>query len=816
MSYFRFKSLTFALLLALTPSINADELEFDTGFLKNFDGLLLNNTSILSTSLKEQGISPGSYLVSVYVNQEYFGQHDLVFTQQSPRELTPCLSPSLLTEMGIKTDTLLAAGPVPAQCIDLPAQLEDARVRFDSHKLVLHISVPQIAIASDARGYVPSVDWDSGINAGFVNYQLSGSQSRNQASNDASYNLYLNGGVNLGDWRLRSSSSYSKTGQWEHPSTFAQRDLPGTAGTLTLGESTTAGDMFQSIPFRGVQLSTDIDMLPDSLQGYAPIIHGIAQTRAKVEIRQNGYSLYSTYVSPGPFEIRDLSAATGSGDLEVIITEADGREQRFVQPYATLGNLLRQGTWRYGLTAGEYNPNNSDIKRPMFTQASLAYGLANDYTLSGGGLIGESYRAWQLGLGKGLGVLGAISLDLTHSTTGTHEGMQSGQSYGIRYGKAFDNGTSIRFAGYRYSTEGYRDFGEAMDEQRIEQTTQQAYRGTSKRSRLEANVSQSLDQLASLYLNLTQQDYWGSSRQERQLQFGISTSVSRVNIGLYASKSLSDDNREGAQVALTLNFPLGRQNASGGLSLNGDGTYDQRIGLSGMAGRSNNFNYSTDFSRNEQSPNTGSASVGYRSPWAYLSAGGTSSNEYKSLSLGISGSLLAHADGIQLGQTMGETVGLLEVKNTPNVGVDNAPGQLTNSQGYSVIPYLQPYRKNRISLDTSQLDNDVDIDSGVTTVIPRRGAVVVASFKASRVDKILATVKKSDGTYLPFGAAVIDRQGNKADMIGQAGQVLLSITSPGEFTSTWGDENNEHCQFTIDPVGAQVLEGMKVLQATCQ
>ena len=41
-------------------------------------------------------------------------------------------------------------------------------------------------------------------------------------------------------------------------------------------------------------------MLPDSLSGYAPTIRGVAQTNARVTVRQNGYIIYSTYVPPGP------------------------------------------------------------------------------------------------------------------------------------------------------------------------------------------------------------------------------------------------------------------------------------------------------------------------------------------------------------------------------------------------------------------------------------------------------------------------------------------------------------------------------------
>ncbi|WP_374707367.1 fimbria/pilus outer membrane usher protein, partial [Pseudomonas sp. Colony2] len=38
------------------------------------------------------------------------------------------------------------------------------------------------------------------------------------------------------------------------------------------------------------------------------------------------------------------------------------------------------------------------------------------------------------------------------------------------------------------------------------------------------------------------------------------------------------------------------------------------------------------------------------------------------------------------------------------------------------MPYVTPYRKNRVAVDTSELETNVDIAEGVTNVVPRRGA----------------------------------------------------------------------------------------------
>lgn len=52
-------------------------------------------------------------------------------------------------------------------------------------------------------------------------------------------------------------------------------------------------------------------MLPDSEQGFAPVVRGIANSDAQVVIKQNGYVIYQTWVSAGPFEIKDLSRNGG-------------------------------------------------------------------------------------------------------------------------------------------------------------------------------------------------------------------------------------------------------------------------------------------------------------------------------------------------------------------------------------------------------------------------------------------------------------------------------------------------------------------------
>ncbi|STW80228.1 type 1 fimbriae anchoring protein FimD [Klebsiella michiganensis] len=47
------------------------------------------------------------------------------------------------------------------------------------------------------------------------------------------------------------------------------------------------------------------------------------------------------------------------------------------------------------------------------------------------------------------------------------------------------------------------------------------------------------------------------------------------------------------------------------------------------------------------------------------------------------------------------------------------------------MPYASPYRKNILTLDTTTMPDDVDLELATQTVVPTRGAVVRANYATS-------------------------------------------------------------------------------------
>ena len=92
---------------------------------------------------------------------------------------------------------------------------------------------------------------------------------------------------------------------------------------LEAGEVRTNANMMDSVSLDGVHLYNDAQMDP-SANSYVPVIRGVANSNAKVTVRQEGRIVTQITVPPGPFAISDYYAAQNGSDLDVTVEESDG------------------------------------------------------------------------------------------------------------------------------------------------------------------------------------------------------------------------------------------------------------------------------------------------------------------------------------------------------------------------------------------------------------------------------------------------------------------------------------------------------------
>ena len=80
----------------------------------------------------------------------------------------------------------------------------------------------------------------------------------------------------------------------------------------------------------------------------------MARTNARVRVLQNNAVILEQNVPPGPFELPELNPISSVGNLQVVVSEADGSEQRFVVPFSISMGKLNPGSYRYSVATGLY------------------------------------------------------------------------------------------------------------------------------------------------------------------------------------------------------------------------------------------------------------------------------------------------------------------------------------------------------------------------------------------------------------------------------------------------------------------------------
>ncbi len=802
-------------------------------------------TAVDLSYISQETVPPGKYNLDVYINDKFIAAESIVFKPQnegSDSSAQPCISVAQLKEWSIKTQDYPELASVGSECAKLSAipgwetavLLSQQRVDF---------TLPQIAMMRRPQGYVAENQWQQGITAGLLNYNLSGQKTdpRHGGESTSSQFLSLQPGLNVGPWRLRNYSTLNHNddgNQWDSVYSYISRDIHTLKGQLILGQTYTSSGIFDSISFTGLQLNSDKEMLPDSMNGFAPVIKGIARTTADVTVYQNGYSIYKTTVSPGAFEINDLYPTGSAGDLYVTVKESDGGEQSFVVPFASLAILQREGQVDYAFSSGKTRSGSSGGKEYNFLQSTLAWGALSNVTLYGGfQQLEDKYSNALLGAGFNLGSVGALSFDASQSWAEIKENpladnttSSEGQSYRLRFSKDFPlTGTNFSVAGYRYSTHGYYSLQNFID-------NATAYSGCCSsngrtKDRFDASASQIFAGFGSLSLSLVSESYWDNSRME---SLGVSYSNTLGRISYFINYSYNRNVQSTSQnsdsspssdsiISLTVSVPFG-DSTSANYNMNssrkGDSTHS--LGLSGTAFADRSLNWSVLEGYNASDKSTsGNVNLNYQGSKGEVTAGYGYDSYSSRYNYSLRGGMVAHSGGITLSRYLGESVALVEAPGVSDVAVLGQTNVMTDSAGYAVVPFVRPYHENSLALNEQQVSG-AEIDNIVRTVVPTRSAIVKVKYDTWIGYKAMMTLRFHNKD-VPFGALVslndesLDAKDSRSSIVGDAGQVYLTgLPVKGRLLVKWGDDNNSRCHFNYDLSGNKSTEDIVFYQANCR
>jgi len=738
---------------------------------------------------------PGVNVVSLFVNGNKRGRADAHFNAQG--EL--CFDKALLDKAGlvVPKQTLstsvsppasspaavrAAAGPV---CYDLKAAFPEMRIELRPGKEEVALVVPTDALRPSEQNLS---GYGHGGTAAILNYELLGLSSRFATSSSRFMSANAELGFNFEDWIVRSREVYTaqdSSSQRQHLYAYAQHTLVDYKSIFQAGQINIANSAFSGGAITGVQIIPETALMGLNINNV--MVEGIAQSQARVEVRQAGALIYSTVVPAGPFGLADLPLLNGNSDLEVTVTEANNTQRKFIVPAASLhsGSLGNQRGYSFAL--GKLRSvGNSDARQPWVMTGTGGWKVGKDSNLSAGLMSATGYQAASWGTDTRV---------LDNTSVSLQQRLSHASREGVRGTQLTLSGNSIlttQLSGSLSATQqtlGYRDLSDITID-----NTAPDWQSTRYRGQYTASLSWNDSALGGFNLSYSRSmQFTGTSTQRLFGAWGKTFEFGTISLNIDHSMGNANQGTTANTFYLTLSIPLGKRSVR--TYVNNSSGY-VRMGASVNEQVNDYATYAVSAERDTQSRETDySGQLALLPRYTQVNLGytrtGAGSTTYSG---GLRGGVVLHQGGISLSPyPVQDTFGILSVGDVSGVKIDTPYGPVwTDPWGQAVISQLPSYVSSRLEINTKSLPRNVDIKNGYKVVEPGRGSVNMVNFDVIKVRRILLNTKGPDGAPLPKGAFVLDSNNQFVTTVVDDGQIFLNGSGPSTQLHV-SLPGNQHC-----------------------
>ncbi|MDD0977578.1 fimbrial biogenesis usher protein [Pseudomonas fontis] len=734
--------------------------------------------------LKSRGIDPhvadyfshaprfaeGVRRVALQVNGNPRGSVDARFDSEGQL----CFTQALLDQANLKVPEppLIQDG-----CYDFIARFAQTEVTLRPNRQEVALIVPTDAL----RPRTDSVlSYQQGGVGGLINYDLLGMNSEYSGKSRRYYSANTELGFNAGDWLVRSRQMHSiqdqrRTSQTLY--TYAQKTFVESESLLQVGEININNSVFPGAAITGVQVVPELALQNNSRSGTT--VEGIAQSQARVEVRQAGALIYSTLVPAGPFSLPDIPLLNGNTDLDVRVIEANGEQRDFTIAAAALAPFAYTAPG-YSFAVGKVRTFGAkDMESPTVVTGTGGWLITPANNLSAGLMLGQNnYQAVAWTLGSQLTPDTSTTLRSSVSKAGKENlnGAETSLSASTRLTETFSASASAT-----RRTSGYREL--------MESTSAHSDRGLYSVGHDQYAVSLSwsdpwLGGFSTSYSTSTttsgqKSEYLSGSWNKQFKQFSVSANIEK---SMGRSQRSSDEQRvmntasESNAVYLTVSVPLGGARSARSYATRRDGS--TRFGAGYTDSSSDLASYSLSAERDAQAErNDFSGSVSLLPRFASVNLGySQSGNDSTSYSGQLRGGVALHKQGITLSPyALNDTFAVASVGDVSGIKLNTPSGPVwTDPWGRAVVARLPAYQKSHVEVATKSLPRNLDIQNGYRSVAAGRGSVQALDFSVTRSRRALLRTTDSSGTVLPKGAAVFNAQGEFVTSVVDGGRAFIA------------------------------------------
>jgi len=537
--------------------------------------------------------------------------------------------------------------------------------------------------------------------------------------------------------------------------------------------------------FGGISFSRNFSINPYYSRYTGLLVNGTANTPSQVDYFLGDRLMFSETVSPGEFEVQNMTPPAGAHRTRMVITDVYGSEYVVDGAIYIASRLLEPGTHEFSYSAGFERQNfgleSGDYGKPAALGIHRT-GINDQLTLGGRGELsadlvnigGEaSFQTASLGQ---MDVM--LSVSMAESTTG----------YAASAGYQYVSSVFSISARARAVSRGYSNLN---------------LRPESDKTRYEWHTG--------LGLNAAR---WGSltvSYSARKLHSGVITSRATlyysIQVGRIASLAArytrisGDVNDEEFFLGLSRPFGAGRSGAIEYRKNSAISRISARLSKNRSLGPGLGYNLSVGL---QDGTRDALLAAEYAGSAGVYSAGYRIVNGQASYRAGMFGSVSMIAGKLHLSRPIRDSFVLIKVDELADVDVrfNNQFAGQTNKSGELLIPNLNSYYGNRISVN----DHDIPIDyelAGFEQVIatPFRGGGIVA-FDARRLQAFTGRIFVSkEGDSQPaeyWGLRYQQGREPVQTVVGRSGEFYLENLPPGE-TQAEIFSGDKVCLFTFNP-----------------
>ncbi|TBV75244.1 fimbria/pilus outer membrane usher protein [Pseudoxanthomonas winnipegensis] len=641
-------------------------------------------------------------------------------------------------------------GRAPEDVLALDA-LPEVAVRYEPEVQRLFFDAPLSALKLDTTVLAPEQEpapQATSSPGALLNYDLYANRTADQTNLAATVELRAFGigqGVLSNTSVIRLYEGQGTHGWRVEPTrldTHWQLDLPDRALTLQLGDFySDALDWTRSIRMAGVQLGRNYGLQPYRVPPPPPpAFLGDAAVPSQVELYVDGLRQYSGQVAAGPFQLSTLPGINGTGNAQVVVTDAFGQVRTLDFSFYGTQELLAKGLSEGGVGVGvlreDYGLRSFRYGNTVVGTGTFRYGVSDGFTVEGhaehGGNISNAGAGglWLLG---GAGVLSA-------SYARSRRGDEAGGQTAIEH--TWNNGTFNLAIGTQRTHGRYRDIGSLQGSIPVSASDHAIFGVSLPRFgslsasyvRLRNEDEPSL-RYAGLFWSQTFGEDWSANLSVNQ---NLDDASDR---SLYLSASLALDGLRRASVSTQRNGNLNTQVVEASRAVPGDG------GPNGLGWRVQ--------ARSGTDGTGGLAELGWQNDVGRYGLGAASQGGTTYGYASASGSLAWLGGGVLAARSVDNAFGVVST-GRPHIPVrlENRLIGQTNADGLLLVTPLQPWQRNRVSIDILDLPADLRVDEVERVVTPRAGAGLKVPFAITQVRTATLVLRDPAGQPLAVGSTV--------------------------------------------------------------